>query len=133
MKLEILEKKKPKRTADLFYDRPYEATAKDGRVFSVHFCGEVRFEWKGDQYYENTIHKAMRDDDFNDEALQDIEFESNGWLEIDANCMENENELPIHIINRLDGYDIAGDYDDGLELLKRVVEDYESDFFLDSN
>lgn len=128
MKVKILEEKIPNKTTDLFYDEPYEATSKDGVIFYAQYMGELQFDFKGETYYANTVSKLFDDPDFNDSVIGDIEFVYNGWLEISA---KDELGLERHdsgeLLEFLDERDIAGDYDEGLDLLKRICLEWENE------
>lgn len=119
MQVRILEEKIPNKSADLFYDTPYEATSKDGITFYVQFEGEVQFDFKGGTYYANTLSDLFDDPDFNDDSISNMEFESNGWLEIHSE--QNTQEL----MDFLDDRNVEGDYDGGLEMLKRICIEWE--------
>ena len=127
MKVTILEPEIKGRCSDLFYDKPYEALTKDGITFYVEFMGEVEFDFKGTTYYANTLQKLFDDPDFNDEAIEKIEFVSNGWLEIQS----KEDTLNLsqrqELAEFLDERDIEGSYDGGLQMLKRISKEWEDD------
>lgn len=122
---EILQEKIPNQTDSFFYEGTIaEITKPNGTILRLIATGDIRINIDEDTYRNNQTDDAISEHKLTDKRIRDLEKEGrlewvdNNWFEVVWQKKGNDYEDSDEGV-------IAGDYDEGIELLKYYYENEE--------
>lgn len=122
---EILQEKMPNQTDSFFYEGTIaEITKPNGTILRLIATGDIRINIDEDTYRNNQVDDATSKYKLTDKRIRDLEKEGilnwvdNNWFEVVWQKKGNDYEDSDEGV-------IAGDYDEGIELLKYYYENEE--------